>query len=234
MHTNTHAKKSRPIIMVAIALFVTCQTGLWAADGDAPLDKSDVNPFDRLAIFQYSKAQDIASDVTCYSAALVPLVFLKAAPSKDWLELGLLYAGSSAISFGSCEILKLAVSRDRPYMYFDDPPSDFIDSKDYEKSFPSRHSAMAFNGAGFTAAVFAIKYPDSPYRVPAVATAYGLAVATATLRVTGGSHFMSDVAAGALIGSATGFLVPWVNYRLIKRGVTVTASPSEMAFTYRY
>ncbi|HNY17746.1 MAG TPA: phosphatase PAP2 family protein [Treponemataceae bacterium] len=234
MPNYAHKKNRRTVLMVAIALYAACQSGLWAADGDAPLDKDDVNAFDRLAIFQYSKAQDIVSDVTCYSAILVPAVFLRAAPSKDWLELGILYAGSSAVSFGSSELLKRAVSRDRPYMYFDDPPDDFLDSKDSEKSFPSRHSAMAFNGAGFTAAVFAIKYPDSPYRVPAVATAYGLAVATATLRVTGGSHFMTDVAAGALIGSATGFLVPWVNYRIFKHGVTVMASPSELSFRYRY
>ena len=234
MLNHAHTHNYRMSLAATIALIAMCQSGLWAADGDAPLDKDDVNAFDRLAIFQYSKAQDIASDVTCYSAVLVPLVFIRAAPSKDLLELGLLYAGSSVVSFGSSELLKRAVSRDRPYMYFDDPPSDFLDSKDSEKSFPSRHSAMAFNGAGFTAAVFALKYPDSPYRAPAVATAYGLAVATATLRVTGGSHFMTDVAAGALIGSATGFLVPFVNYRLINRGVTIFASPSQLSFRYRY
>ena len=230
MQTYRH----RYLLAAAIVFIVANLFSFALAESPATLDKDDINAFDRLAVFQYSKGQDIASDVTCYTASFTPFVFFFAAPSGDWLELGLLYAGSSAISFGTGELLKQAFPRDRPYMYFDDPPDDSIDGRDYEKSFPSRHTIMAFNGAGFTTAVFALKYPDSPYRVPAVVTAYGLAFATATLRVTGGSHFTSDVIAGALIGSATGYLVPWVNYRLIKRGVSLSASPAEMALTFRY
>jgi len=226
--------RHRYLLVAAIVFLSVNLFSFVAAESYEPLDKDDVNAFDRLAIFPYSKGQDIAADLTCYSAIATPSVLIFVAPYEDWLELGLLYAGSSAISFGTGELLKRTIPRDRPYMYCDDPPESKIDSGDSEKSFPSRHTIMAFNGAGFTTAVFALKYPDSPYRVPVVATAYGLAFATATLRVTGGSHFTSDVIAGALIGSATGYLVPWVNYRLIKRGVTVNASPAEMALTFRY
>lgn len=205
-----------------------------AADSSGILDSDSVNAFDRIAMFPYSASQDIMGDVTMYSAMLTPAVFLLAAPSKDWAEIGVLYAGSAAASFGTGELLKRAFPRDRPYMYFSDPPEKYVDSGDSEKSFPSRHSIMAFNGAGYTAATFMLRYPNSRYKVPAIATAYGLAFTTATLRVTGGSHFMSDVFTGALIGSATGFLAPYVNYRLRHHSLSVSATPAELAICYRY
>lgn len=205
-----------------------------AADSSGILDRDSVNAFDRIAMFPYSASQDIMGDVTMYSAMLTPAVFLLAAPSEDWAEIGILYAGSAAASFGTGELLKRAFPRDRPYMYYSDPPEKYVDSGDSEKSFPSRHAIMAFNGAGFTAATFMLRYPDSRYKVPAIATAYGLAFATATLRVTGGSHFTSDVITGALIGTATGFLAPYVNFRLRHRSLSVSASPAELAICYRY
>lgn len=197
-------------------------------------DKSNVNPVDRMFMCPYSASLDLASDFTQYTAILTPTIFLLAAPSHDWPKLGLLYAGSIAASLGTGEIMKYAIHRDRPYMYYDDPPQKFIDNNDYRMSFPSNHSIMAFTGAGFTAAVFAIHYPDSPYRVPAVAAAYGLAVTTAALRVGSGSHFLSDVTVGALIGTISGFAVPYANFKLSKKGVTCSASANQLSFRVSY
>ena len=58
-----------------------------------------------------------------------------------------------------------------------------------------------------------MKYPDSKWRVPVTVAAYALAGTTASLRIASGSHFSSDVLAGALIGSFSGFIVPFVSYK---------------------
>jgi len=179
-----------------------------------PLPTYDVNLIDRALMFSYSEPLDVASDFTQYAAFLSPSVFALAAPIEDWLGIGAMYAGSALMSYATRTLLKATIDRDRPYMYFDDPPASRIADGDYDDSFPSGHAIMAFTGAAFTAALFKERYPDSPYRVPAVIAAYVLASATVGLRVGSGSHFLTDVAVGAAIGTFYGFIVPFASSRL--------------------
>lgn len=185
-----------------------------AQEATYPLPSYDVNLIDRSLMFSYSEPLDAASDYTQYAAFLTPSVFALAAPTEDWLGIGAMYAGSALMSFATGTLLKAVIERERPYMYFDDPPAAAIADGDYIDSFPSRHSIMAFTGAAFTATLFKERYPDSPYRVPAVIAAYVLAGVTAGLRVGSGSHFLTDVAGGAAIGTFFGFIVPYASSRL--------------------
>jgi undecaprenyl-diphosphatase len=203
----------------------------------APLSGETVNPVDKLFMTRYSATLDSLSDYTLYATMLAPAVFALASPQKDWPELGAMYVGSTALAYGSATLTKNLVVRERPYMYYDNPPQSLIDSGDYKRSFPSLHSTLVFSSAAFTAAEFYFRYPDSPYRVPLVATEYGLALTTAILRIGSGSHFLSDVAAGALIGTATGFLAPWIGAQLgftAKSPVSLSVTPDQLAFTVRY
>jgi len=218
--------------LAAVLVLLVCASSLNALP--PVLNKQDINAFDRMAVFPYSKGLDVASDFTQYAAFLTPAVFAFVAPAKDWPRIGLMYAGSTLLGFGTGTLIKKMVVRDRPYMYFDNPPQSLFDSGDYKTSFPSNHSIIAFNGAAFTASLFYFDYPDSPWRVPATAAAYGLAVTTAALRVGSGSHFLSDVGTGALIGTLTGFLVPYANHRLRDTGVTVIGGPAALGLQYRY
>lgn len=226
MHFN------RLLITVAIALLEFS-----GATGE-PSEKGSVNPFDRAAMFGYSRGLDAASDVTQYAAFLMPAAFLCAAPKDDYLKIGAMYAGSSVLAFGTRVALKSSVSRDRPYMYFDKRSEKEISKGESDQSFPSGHSIMAFNGAVFTATLFALRYPDSKYRVPVTVAAFTLAGSTAALRVASGEHFMSDVIAGALIGSATGFIVPFAAEKFgwlgDGSGSGVTVTPNCVSYTYRY
>ncbi|MDX9826627.1 MAG: phosphatase PAP2 family protein [Spirochaetia bacterium] len=173
-----------------------------------PLSPTDVNPIDRGLLFPYSKGLDIASDITQYAAFASPATFLFVVPKADYVETALMYAGSSLLAFGAGSLIKALVPRDRPYMYFDSPPAQAAIEGD--ESFPSRHSCIAFSAAGFTSTLFALRYPTSPYRVPVTVASYALALATAALRVGSGNHFISDVAAGALIGTVSGVLIPLI------------------------
>ncbi len=185
-----------------------------AQEATYPLPSYDVNLIDRSLMFSYSEPLDVASDYTQYAAFLTPSAFALAAPMDDWVGIGAMYAGSALMSFATGTLLKAVIERDRPYMYFDGPPAAAIADGDYIDSFPSRHSIMAFTGAAFTATLFKERYPDSPYRVPAVVAAYVLAGVTAGLRVGSGSHFLTDVAGGAAIGTFFGFIVPYASSRL--------------------
>jgi undecaprenyl-diphosphatase len=96
-------------------------------------------------------------------------------------------------------------------MYFEGAPREDIERGDYAASFFSGHTTMAFNGAVFASTVFCAYFPDSAWRLPVVAGSLSLAVATGVMRMAAGCHFFSDVLTGALIGSVTGFLVPFIH-----------------------
>jgi len=100
---------------------------------------------------------------------------------------------ASMISGGITWALKMAVGRSRPNK--DEGAHDF-NPFGGDHSFPSGHTTQAFAVASVIAAHY-----DS---VAVDVLAYGLATTVAYSRMHTDSHFLSDVAAAALIGTAVG------------------------------
>ncbi|MFO7626865.1 MAG: phosphatase PAP2 family protein [Candidatus Fermentibacteraceae bacterium] len=206
-------------------------TGSLVAGDDAPawngvpLDPSGVPFFDRWAMSRYSRELDDAGTVVQLAAMAVPAA-LAFTDKGEWLTVGVMYAQSVLLTGGLKNTLKGLFDRNRPYMYAEDPPLEHIEDGDWLNSFPSGHTAYAFNGAVFTSVVFSEYFPDSPWRVPVMAGSLGAAVATGVLRVESGCHFFSDVLAGAVLGSLTGYLVPEIHRNHCSSGVSVTPIPS--------
>lgn len=181
-------------------------------DSSRVYDKDDVNALDRIFMNSYSKKLDRAGDISLVAAMATPAVLL-ATDKDEWFTVATMYAETLLIANGIKELTKLCVTRARPYMYYDPSsyPEDDLEDGDFANSFPSGHSTMAFAGATFASYTFSKYFPDSPYRYAVTGGSYALALATAALRIKSGNHFMTDVLTGAVIGSATGFLVPWLH-----------------------
>ncbi|PKL26192.1 MAG: hypothetical protein CVV47_03420 [Spirochaetae bacterium HGW-Spirochaetae-3] len=173
-------------------------------------DASLVNGLDRFLMNPYSGSLSDVGTYLSVASLLTPAV-LVLAPSDEWLTIGTMYAETVLMAYGLKELGKLCVNRPRPYMYFEDYPQDAVDDGDWSDSFPSGHTALAFAGATFASYVFAERFPDSGLRLPVTASSYALAFGTAALRISSGGHFLSDVLAGAAIGSACGFFVPYLH-----------------------
>jgi membrane-associated phospholipid phosphatase len=122
-----------------------------------------------------------------------------------------MYTEAFLLTYGTKDLLKFAVARNRPYTYFGDVPAG--DEEDYYNSFPSGHTAFAFLGASFLSATFAAEYPDSKWKAPLIAGSYTLATGIALMRILSGNHFLTDVLVGAAIGSFYGRLVPALHAR---------------------
>lgn len=180
------------------------------ADGYTIRDKAEVNSFDQIFMTNYSKTQDYISTGLEITGLVFPAVCLMA-PKEDWLEIGVTYAETMAVAFGLRCLFKSTEQRARPYMYFDNAPQKEIDKGDAYKSFMSGHSIMTFAAAGFTTFTFLRYCPGSKWTAPVIATTWALALGTATLRITSGSHFMTDVLSGAAVGTAVGFIIPLMN-----------------------
>lgn len=195
--------------------------------GGISFDKNEVNAFDRPFMNPYSKALDYTATGFELASLMTPL-FLIPAPKEDYWKIGVEYVETMALAWGSKELAKACVSRYRPYMYFEGAPQSAIDDGDYKDSFFSGHATLSFAGAGFTTYNALMYLPDSPYKWIAIGTSYALAVTTAALRLASGNHFMTDVLCGAVVGTALGFFIPWVNHFWFKPNLDL---PANSAFT---
>lgn len=197
------------------------------------LDSAEINSFDRLAVRNYNRNLDRTATAIQVATMLTPAVLLSESPDQ-YVTIGVMYLETQLLTWGTTELLKAVVDRPRPYMYHDDYPQTKVDSGDWDDSFPSGHTATSFAGASFASYVFWKYNPDSKWRIPVTAFSYSLALTVAALRVAGGSHFMTDVLAGALIGTAIGIGVPALHTLFADEDATVSVSPFGLAISWRY
>lgn len=182
----------------------------------------DVNSFDRFFARPYNRNLDhLATGTVSLCYGIAPVIFLGEFIGKNlqWqqgIEVLCMYAETVLIANSTKNLLKMAVQRNRPYMYYDGMPEKHLKDNDFQFSFPSGHSIDAFMGATFASYTFCKYYPSSKFKIPVIAVSYSLAATTAALRVASGNHFVTDILAGAAIGSAIGFLVPWMHTIAVK------------------
>jgi undecaprenyl-diphosphatase len=174
----------------------------------ALLKPDAVNAFDRPFMFSYNRPLDIVSDYGVYSMLVLPAISVIGNPAdrEKLLTYGIMHVEAIISTFGTVNLVKQAVMRNRPYMYTGGLPDGKED--DYHNSFPSGSTAYAFLGATFLSTTFLREYPESKWKLPVIIGSYTLACGVASMRILSGSHFLSDVLAGAAIGSLYGWLIP--------------------------
>ena len=172
--------------------------------------KDNIYSLDRFFMKSYSSSLDKAGTVFQFASLLTPAV-LMAAPMEEWCTIGVMYAESVFLSYGLKELAKNLVNRPRPYMYFEGAPEKDIAEGDWNKSFFSGHTTLSFTGATFASYVFSKYFPDSNMKIPVIVGSYAFATTTAILRMASGNHFFTDVLTGAVVGTLSGFLVPYLH-----------------------
>lgn len=195
-----------------VILIVMCSFSVFAADAD------HARP--------YNKGLDIAGAVIQLSTMAFAAILLREARS-EYPILVVMGIETFGLAYGAKELVKHLVERQRPYTYF--PGAPLEDIREWAMSFPSGHVVLAFSYATFTSYVFCKYNPDSKAKLPVCIISYSLACATGILRVACGSHFVTDVLAGAAIGAAIGFVVPYIHTLFVKN-ISASASPFGFAF----
>jgi len=196
--------------------------------------KSDVNAFDRELIRPYSEIHDGAADFLLIASLTTPVILLSS-DKEEWFTNGVMYIETLLIANGLKELAKIAVNRKRPYMYSDrDLPQDEIDNGDWAKSMPSGHTTFAFASAAFLTYTFCRYFPDSPWRIPVSIGSYAIATGVAALRVSSGKHFLSDVLAGAAIGTVVGVMVPFFHTLKTKNDMSVAVTGNGLSLTVKF
>ncbi len=180
-------------------------------------ERSEITVPDRWAIGYYSQPLSITSDVLILALGAVPLVQSglelrsgSAGLSQVWGDLvlyGEVVTFASAMAFYS----KTVPLHPRPLAFTDKAPISERHSGDAHSSFFSVHTTGAFAAATFWGTAYSMEHPGSKW-IPWIWTG-GMATAAGVgaLRILSGQHFPSDVLAGAAVGSAIGFAVPWLH-----------------------
>ena len=200
--------------------------------------KAEIPGLEQTFMRPYSKALHIVGTGTAGLAMLTPALFA-IMPSSEWLTLGIMYAETLLIANGIKEWTKLLVYRARPYMYFDDYPQDKLEDGDWNCSFPTGHTTLAFAGAAFTTMVFCQCFPDSDWNYAVAGITFGVAALTGCLRMASGNHFLTDVFVGAIIGTACGFAVPYMHTKTFygkfqKKSGNARAAITPAGFNFTY
>jgi len=178
---------------------------------NSKLNSDEVNKIDCIFMRPYSKKLDLLGTGFELATAVTPL-FLITTPKTEWGTIVTMYAETMLFAYGFKEFAKAVFDRPRPYMYFDNFPIEEVQKGDWNSSFFSGHTTLSFAAATFTSYVFCKYNPDSKWKIPVIATSYTFAAATAAMRILSGNHFLTDVAIGAVVGSITGLLVPFLHY----------------------
>jgi membrane-associated phospholipid phosphatase len=169
----------------------------------------DLNFLDKGAVFEYNATLDKISTLSTVALLIAPSALAFTDVDGGVLfTYGLMYAETVAMTYGLKELCKNLVTRERPYLYFDGYPSEELSNGDYCRSFLSGHTALAFASATYLTTVLSTDYKSSGFRIPVIAASYAVATAIASARVLSGNHYITDVLAGALLGSLCGVTVP--------------------------
>lgn len=176
--------------------------------GTGRLHKSDVFFADRALMCDYSEGLDTAGDIVLAATMAMPAVLALDRSGSEMLELGFMYLETLALAHTFKELTKSVVTRYRPYCYYDDTRESLLREDDSNRSFISGHSTMAFTSAAFLSKVYWDMHPEGKEKYIVAGSSFAAAGAVGVLRILSGNHFLTDVLAGAAVGTFVGWFVP--------------------------
>ena len=182
----------------------------------------NVNKFDRRTINNWdpdkNKLRESFEPAICMAAATgTALAGLKfnayKSPVNKMITLGTMYAEGLLITWGMKNCSKIYIDRNRPYVYNNAVPIEQILKSENNQSFYSGNAAIMFYNTAFISKVYSDLFPNSKLKYIILGLGVSWSTYSGWLSVKSGKHFKSDVIAGAVIGAATGYLIPKLHLR---------------------
>jgi membrane-associated phospholipid phosphatase len=209
----------------------SCRVCERAADGTDQLNGFDAGV---RSLLRANSAQVPArlSDVTAFGLTPVLMIGLGAlanysqgSPKQGLVDL-LMVAESTVLAVDLNQLVKFAVGRERPFVHVlpDSEKTQVANAADNNLSFYSGHTTLAFALATSAGTVASLRH----YRLAPLIWALGMPLATLAglLRISADRHYATDVLTGMAVGSAMGFLGPWLHR---KQGPSAAVYPVVMS-----
>ncbi len=140
---------------------------------------------------------------------------------------------STVLSAATVQGVKFFVARERPYARYghgDGTATYSLSDRDSHLGFPSGHAALA-TSLGVSLAMTA-SLQDSRAAPWLWGAAAAMSISTGALRMIAEKHYFTDVAAGALLGAASGVLVPLFHRRGSALGGQLSVTPSVVSVAF--
>jgi len=177
------------------------------------LSKYDINRFDRSAVSNYSQQLGRVSDIMFGICIFSPTALLL--DDEVWGDKNtvMMMHFESMLLTGFLTRLIKKSGRIRPYLYNPDVQlSKKLEHKKYARaSFPSGHTSAAFASAVLVSKIFCDFHPNSKYKPYVWVGSLATASIVGYLRYASGVHFPTDILAGAILGSAIGYVIPYLH-----------------------
>lgn len=175
----------------------------------ANLAISDINVFDRKAVYQWRPKSAHLSDALMVTAIASPLLLMTSKRIRnDWEKPTVMGLEVFVLNLGLTGLTKELVRRPRPYVYNPDVPMSMKTSRDATTSMYSGHTSTTASMSMFTAITLQHYHKGEKWMPLVWTSAVILPIGTGILRYRAGKHFWSDVITGYIAGSLTGLLVP--------------------------
>ncbi len=189
------------------------------------LSKSNIPPFDRPATSQYSEGAVLLSDLLVGTAVFLPTtLYIRQQSRRDWQIITVMYLETLLHSNFIPLIAKNHIQRVRPYVYNENVPFSLKTDENAVRSFYSGHTTNAFAAAVFFSTVYGDYFPDSRWKGYFWGGSLGMASLVGYLRYKGGKHFPSDILTGAAVGSAIGFVIPYLHRSKTNKTLSLTVT----------
>ncbi len=182
------------------------------------LKPTDVNRFDRSAIYHFNKGCKIASDVFEITSMVSPaLLFVDKKIRQDYKTVLPIWIETFAMTTALTAFTKELAQRKRPFVYNPNAPLGDKMSKDAKSSFFSGHTSITAASTFFIAKVYADYHPESRWKPLFWTGAAVIPAVTGLLRYGAGKHYFTDVIVGMAIGATVGILVPHLHKRQLRK-----------------
>jgi len=171
----------------------------------APCDPAGLWSVDRRVLGADSRSAGRASDVSLAGLVGVGgLLTVRAGPPGVARGDAAVYTDALALTLAVTNWTKALAHRSRPVLYTSGAVAA-ADVRDNRQSFPSGHTSMAFAAA--TTYLMIARREHRRHATRNAVLLYVGAAGVGALRLEAGRHFPTDVAGGAALGSAVGWLV---------------------------
>jgi membrane-associated phospholipid phosphatase len=197
------------------------------------LDSEKINKLDRAAVHKWSvKSADVSDYLLGFSVLAPFLLNLDNKVNNEFIQFATIYSEVLLLNNAITNIVKVNTKRIRPYAYNEEIPIIAKTNKDIKKSFFSGHTSNAFAMFVMSAKMYSDYFPDSKFRESVWLAALSIASATGIARYYAGKHFPTDIIAGAVVGSAIGYLIPEIHKN--KSGVISVNNNYMINFSYSF
>ena len=176
------------------------------------LSRKNINSFDRGATYNWSPQAADWSDILLMTSIASPLLlFTSSAVRDDAGTYTTMFLQNILTTYSVSHLPKAMIRRYRPYSYNDEVEDEIRSSPAATLSFFSAHTSVSFASAVFLSTTFNKYNPNSNLTPYIWGTSLLIASAVGYLRYASGSHFPTDIIAGAIVGSVVGFLIPLIH-----------------------